>query len=382
MRHLCLCYPRRVHLLSASTSLRAATLSATLAALVALGAAGCDDAGDSGGAEGDSTGEQDTSGGDRDGSVGLDDTGASGLPSGFTQPGCTDGDYTEALPLVDADLAPVEAQFGTLATEDFVVAALAARYPNGASIVEMGSKEQLGGGQNCIDAFLSPTGSAQGIYGQLSTVVHECGHLLDIGLGGFSGAAYWITDEVEFTCANGSTAEFGGKTVARSLINGDEFSSQHPPCATFRGGSGCDSYAPIYLDGDPADNAFDSGDQGFDMLLEETVQYVNSLATGYAFADRYTGAVSERDGLLTFLWYLTRYLRLTRLEHPQAYSAIIDDPCWRDAILTVWGRAWLYLETTEGHPRLGINDVFLLSLVDTPSLLEEIERVRQAASCP
>ena len=43
-----------------------------------------------------------------------------------------------------------------------------------------------------------------------------------------------------------------------------------------------DNYANVYLDGDPDDDEFDGGDQGFNSLLEETLQYVNSLATGYA----------------------------------------------------------------------------------------------------
>ena len=72
----------------------------------------------------------------------------------------------------------------------------------------------------------------------------------------------------------------------------------------------CDFYRQVYLDGDPDDDNFEGGDQGYNSVLEETTQYINSLAVGYAFNDLYSGSVSERDGILTFLWYITRYLKM------------------------------------------------------------------------
>lgn len=122
------------------------------------------------------------------------------------------------------------------------------------------------------------------------------------------------------------------------------------------------------------------------MLFEEAVQYVNSLATAYAYSSELqsTGfTVTERDGILTFLWYLTRYLRLARMSHPTAYQHILqgDGGCWRDALLTLWGRAWLYLEATATMSHLGIEDDTIETLVKAPELLEEIQRVREAAGC-
>ena len=67
-------------------------------------------------------------------------------------------------------------------------------------------------------------------------------------------------------------------------IKNDAYYSSYLSCED-TGGSNCDFYASTYLGGDPNDGNFDSGDQGFGMLHEETVQYVNSLATAYAFQD-------------------------------------------------------------------------------------------------
>ena len=162
-------------------------------------------------------------------------------------------------------------------------------------------------------------------------------------------------------------------TPARSLIQLDAYAGLKTD----------DSYARIYLDGDPADAAFDSGDQGLDMLMEEAVQYVNSLATDYAFSDqaRSGSQISARDGILTFLWYVERYLRMLRVDHPATYDVVMADPCWRELILSVWGRAWLYLDATEGITALGIDDAELEALVLDPDLLDEIDRVRQAEGC-
>ena len=118
------------------------------------------------------------------------------------------------------------------------------------------------------------------------------------------------------------------------MINDDEYASLHPPCGSLSE-QGCDTYAAVYLNGNPFDGTFESGDQGYNMLHEETLQYINSLATSYAVAGELGYTVSARDGLLTFLWYTMRYLRMARLEHPQTYSLLSDDGCWRDMILTI-----------------------------------------------
>src|SRR5262249_13037648 len=145
----------------------------------------------------------------------------------------------------------------------------------------------------------------------------------------------------------------------------------------------CDMYADIYLNGSPTDGTFDSGDQGFNMLLEEAVQYVNSLASAWAFADQYPPGqrTSDRDGILTFLWYLERYLHMARLSYPAAYAHISGDSCWQQAILTEWGRAWLYMNATKTISSLSIDGSLIEPLVTKPELLDEIDRIRTKAGC-
>jgi len=300
-------------------------------------------------------------------------------PSPAVDPECTDGQYDEVLPDPNVSLAALEGAYSPAGYLAFIDDVLEARYPAGAFIVSQSlAKSDVG---HCVDMFLGDKSGGAAVVGQLSTIVHECGHLLDWAEGGFYDSAYVLTPNLSFTCSEGASKEQYGLTFARSLIKGDQFSQAWPPC---EGGSysGCDSYASIYLDGDPNDGEFQGGDQGFDSVLEETTQYVNSLAVGYAFYDHYSWNVSERDGILTFLWYLERYVHMARTGYPDAWNLLSADPCWREAILTVWGRAFLYLELTKDHPKLGINDAVLLDLVMDPLLLDGIQQLRDAAGCP
>ena len=81
------------------------------------------------------------------------------------------------------------------------------------------------------------------------------------------------------------------------------------------------------------------------------------------------------------MWYTTRYLRMARLEYPTTYTLLSEDDCWRDLILSTWGRAWLYLDVTEDLSQLGLDDDLLESLVREPVLLEEIQRLRDIEGC-
>jgi hypothetical protein len=288
----------------------------------------------------------------------LDSGMTSSLPvAAEVDPECTDGAYTETLADYTVDISEEIASFSTVEPVDFLLSVLDARYPIGAYVTRGGLEES-----NCFDAFTSPqdTQDAEGVMGASSTVVHECGHYFDIYAGGFIDAAYAINEDLMFMCGGGNLDD----TMARSDIMTDAYQDLNPG----------DFYANVYLTGA-------SGNQGFNMLLEEAVQYVNSLATGYAFHDYQAWQVSERDGILTFLWYVERYLALARSSDPATYEFLTGDDCWRDAILTTWGRAWLYLELTEDISNLGIDDDFLIELVREPALLQEIQLLREADGC-
>lgn len=317
------------------------------------------------------------SGVDEDGNGSGDGDGSGSAAAKPDQPGCAQDAYTETLP-TSASLSGLT--FSPTKANDYLLSALELRYPLGKAIVEGGLTSSLAKTQgNCIDRFLSDRSSAASVLRQATTVVHECGHFYDLGEATGGDAAYVIRpDDLTFTCKSGDTTSRGGKTFARSLIRQDAHYDKRKACPAGTAARGCDMYAEIYLNGSPTDAKFDSGDQGYSFVLEEAAQYVNSLATALAFEDAYTSSrASERDGILTFLWYIERYLAMARTSYPAAYALISEDPCWRQATLSVWDRGWFYLRATEGLSNLGIDDAAIEPLVTDPELTAEIDALRE-----
>lgn len=323
---------------------------------------------------GGTTGE--TTDDENGGSTGsTDSTGSTGARGGEVEApapkpehrGCLQDAYTEALPTT-ASLEGLP--FSRETTGQFLLAALEKRYPLGKAIVEGGVASSLSKSiGSCLDIFLSDKSSAARVLRQSSTVVHECGHFYDLGKASGDEAAYVIRTDLTFACKGGDTTSRGGKTFARSLITKDAHSRKRTPCGG--GAKGCDSYAQTYLTGG-------SGEQGYNSVLEEATQYVNSLATALAFQEQYAGSnASERDGILTFLWYIERYLAMAHTDYPEAYQVISDDPCWRQATLSIWDRGMFYLRATKNVAGLGLDDTNIESLVNEPSLLAEIDALRK-----
>lgn len=289
-------------------------------------------------------------------------------------PNCTDGQYREDLPLPNVDISAEVQSFSPATVEPFYNAILTKRFPVGAWVVQQGlTNPQF----ECVDLFSGNPQSADAAIDSLGTVVHECGHVYNFTL---ANDGFGITPALTITCQGGDTTERFGETFARSRLRTDDYNALRPPCDGPSNPS-CDFYGDVYLDGNPDDQVFDGGDQGFNSVLEETLQYVNSLATAYAFQEYIGGSTSALDGILTFLWYIERYLRMARLQYPRAYAKLADDPCYRNAILTIWGRAWIMLEAAEGIGALGINDAALFQLVRDPELLGEIQRLRDKEGC-
>lgn len=298
-------------------------------------------------------------------------------------PFCIDGQYKEALPNPGASISADFTSFSADKFMDFIYAVLAKRFPWGKELIAGAIKKAP---QSCVDLFLpqSMRGSASSVMSRMGVLVHECGHMYDIYPQSFGSSSYAIFFDVAFKCQGlrSSSADTGSgsanSSFPRSLIKQDTHGSKRPPCEDGKGSHGCDSYAKIYLNGDPTNGKFESGDQGYDLLFEEVLQYVNSLASGYAFKDQKGGMTSDRDGILTFLWYLERYLQMARTKYPKVHEAIKSDTCWRRAALTVWGRAWMYLSKTESINGLGIDDEKIIQLVRDPTLLAEIQHLRDA----
>jgi hypothetical protein len=322
-----------------------------------------------------------TPGGGEGGENGENGGGNNGGEGGNTpapqpeKPGCAQGAYTEPLP---TKTALTGLTFSSAQANSYILGALEKRYPLGKQIVEGGLSSDLAASQgNCIDRFLRDKSSASSVLRQAPTIVHECGHFFDLGEASGTESAYVVRPDLKFTCKAGDTTSRGGKTFARSRIKGDSYYAKRKACGG-QAAQGCDFYADIYLDGNPDDTAFQGGDQGYSSVVEEATQYVNSLATALAFQEQYTGSkASERDGILTFLWYIERYLKFAKDKYPAAYKAISEDTCWRQATLSVWDRGWFYLEATKGLSNLGIDDKSLESLVKEPALVAEIDALRK-----
>jgi len=312
----------------------------------------------------------------------TEDAPSTGPTSPLVDPMCIDGMYRETLPNNSASLADLTGAFTTAGTDMFVQDVLNRRYPFGWSLVDEGR----GGFINCLMTFVRSRSSASAVIGDLGTAVHECGHVTDLGRSMGATNVYLIRTGLTMMGAQGDSTARRGLTFARSLIRGDSFQAARPVCPAGTSRPRCDFYADTYLNGDPTDGTFESGDQGFNLLLEEVLQYSNSLAVGYAYADQRSAgrSVSDRDGMLTFLWYTERYLRMARLDYPAAYEHLVNGDAgrWRQLILTIWGGAWLYLEATDSLPGLGIEDDMILPLVTNSELLSEIERLRTAEGCP
>ena len=300
--------------------------------------------------------------------------GSGGTAPDPEKPGCAQAQYTEALPTTTS-LSGLS--FSSASADDYLLAALGKRFPLGKAIVEGGLSSPLAQSQgNCIERFLRDTSSAAAVLRQAPTIVHECGHFYDLGEGGGSTSAYVLRTDLTFSCKQGETTSRGGKTFARSLLKSDAYYPKREACGS-NVAKGCDFYADVYLDGSATDGSFQGGDQGYSSLLEEASQYVNSLATALAFADQNpSSGGSHRDGILTFLWYLERYLKMAREDYPAAYALLSEDACWRQATLSVWDRGWFYLDATSGAKNLGFDDVALTTLVKDPTLTSEIDALR------
>jgi hypothetical protein len=125
----------------------------------------------------------------------------------------------------------------------------------------------------------------------------------------------------------------------------------------------------------PANDSFDSGDQAFGMLFEETVQYVNSLAWAYSRHDFDGGSKgSQKTAVLLWFWWNERYLKLTRENYPEEHAHWVEH--WAEPFLWVWAKGWRYLDT----PSLPYGDSWdeLLELVTDDLMLGEIQYVREA----
>lgn len=131
-----------------------------------------------------------------------------------------------------------------------------------------------------------------------------------------------------------------------------------------------DFYQETYLTGQ-------SGAQGFSTVLDELNQYTHSLAVEHCYRDFHEPmtAITARDGVLTFLYYVEKYLQLARTQHPADYDRIKADEDAVHVLDVLWGRANLYLDATRDDPTLGIADDEIAEFALGEANKDEIRRV-------
>ncbi|MBM3685392.1 MAG: hypothetical protein FJW85_00090 [Actinobacteria bacterium] len=225
------------------------------------------------------------------------------------------------------------------------------RYPPAVPLIEAAPDDRL---RYWLRPLPGKKNDLKSVVSLFANVVHEEGHALTWpGANPPSVFAYRIVDDSSVVLVPGVEAYPRSQILRR-----------HPSPAT-------DPYAKAYLEGP-------MGGQDIEMLTEEFVQYVHSLASGFCAYDVPSNTrVSYRDGVLTHMWWMQMYLAVGRKHHPQDYRAILANKALVTVIIDTWRRAEHWLAKTRGT-NYGIDDAALLARVSRPANKAEIDRLRRA----
>ena len=110
---------------------------------------------------------------------------------------CLDGKFTENQVNLKSDLTPDIAGFTPGNYQGFVTQVLQKRYKFVATLVKKG-KDSKAFQTDCVAQFTgngSVCNTAKNCIGRLGTVVHECGHFADVGMG---SGGYFINPDITF----------------------------------------------------------------------------------------------------------------------------------------------------------------------------------------
>ena len=140
--------------------------------------------------------------------------------------------------------------------------------------------------------------------------------------------------KANYTCSNGSTPDNGEDKPFRSLINNDEYASLHPPCANFTD-QGCDSYAAIYLNGDPNDGTFDSGIKDTACFMKH---YNISILLPHLFLCRSISVFHICPRWNPDIFVVHHAISSNGTPWTTNVHTSSQDACWREMILTTWGK--------------------------------------------
>ncbi len=309
-------------------------------------------AGGAGGAGGSAAGGTGGSGG----SV----TGAGGGPGSTIDPQCLDGKAYAAEPIPDASIAVDDliASYNPANVLPWTIQMLNRRYPIGAIGPSVAQQKNT---LDCFNvAFDKPMPNVQTALDAMNTVVHECGHMLDLD-------GRWIVRaDLEYKCDPKLTMS----TPGRNIVLNDEFDALGPK------GGGLDFVKSIYLQGD-------SGKQNFQLLYTEYNQYVNQMGSAYAYYDK-TKETNVAEGSRFFAWFVQRYLRLLRMSYATEYDKVAGDACWRQLMLADWGRMyrrWDEIRKANMKEFVSTEVPMVEALIVDPRLLAEIENLRVLDGC-
>jgi hypothetical protein len=242
------------------------------------------------------------------------------------------------------DLSDLEGAYAPAAYADTLLMVTQRRYTDGAFVLSEANPP-------CdLDTFVDQSSWGSLLHPSANVAVHEFGHCWDLAHVGADGWPYFL-HEGDVRRAPDLANFFRSEIVATHEFPAD------------------DSYLDVYLTGT-------SGDQDFNLVLEEAVQYVHSLAVDYCLRDTLAmGNTSARDGILTFFYYIERYLRIAREEHPDDYEEIVSDDATIHVIDGIWGRGNFYLTLSESDDRLGLNDDLVAGFVYADDHISELEAI-------
>jgi hypothetical protein len=119
-------------------------------------------------------------------------------------------------------------------------------------------------------------------------------------------------------------------------------------------------------------------------VFSEFEQYINTIATSFAFYDYAPDDIIAGDATRDFAWFVERYLRIVRTKYATEYDHIANDTCWRQALLSQWGRVVRYWDETN---KANVNKLWdeeaakVDVLLKNPVLLAEIENLRVIDGC-
>jgi hypothetical protein len=304
------------------------------------------------------------------GGSGTGGAGGSAPPNPLVDPNCVDGKVYEAEVLpTRANINDLAATFTTdpAGRVKWVIDVLNRRIPMGALFVSTATKSGPGGDGNCFGVSFNTDNTWTDYVGDLRTVVHECGHMMDLMYD-----RWFIRQGLEFNC---SLASWDSAPL-RTIINADQYDALGP-----KGGL-LDFQKSVYLK---------PGDTGrFIDLFTEFNQYVNTLLTSYAYYDNAHANNHDDpiagDASRDFAWWVERYLHAIRLSatlKPE-YDKIANDMCWRQLILSDWGRVNRYWVASDMEKLTGLWDgeaAQVDALIRDPALLAEIDNLRKLDGC-